>query len=242
MPRWTFRYPRAAVSPSPWGVRVRLALHLLRPQVSWRVGELPAPLRDVHWPAGVSPLGVYRDLAGARHVRLRVPGDPAAQFSAREAVRGALLAAGLPAQPGEAVGFDVREDRFELGDTVLGLGTPQRRHLDLPLITREGEGSLSQPGLSLWGGPRQSSGGAPLLLVPEVGDLQAVLLGWQAEAAAQGWDARPPLCGADQVLLTFTRADGIVTLTGVRLSGAAWAFTLERDAWSHLLRLSTVAA
>ena len=44
------------------------------------------------------------------------------------------------------------------------------------------------------------------------------------------------------MLLTFTRADGIVTLTGVRLSGAAWAFTLERDAWSHLLRLSTVAA
>ncbi|WP_155297489.1 hypothetical protein [Deinococcus kurensis] len=242
MPRWTFWYPRAAVSPSPWGARVRLALHLLRPQVSWRVGELPAPLRDVHWPAGVSPLGVYRDLAGARHVRLRVLGDPAAQFSAREAVRSALLAAGLPAQPGEGVGFDVREERFDLGDTLLGLGTPQRRHLDLPLIARESDPSPSRPGLSLGGGPRQSSGGAPLLLVPEVGDLQAMLVAWQAEAAAQGWDARPPLCGADQVLLTFARPAGIVTLTGVRLSGAAWGFTLERDAWSHLLRLPTVAA
>ena len=51
---------------------------------------------------------------------------------------------------------------------------------------------------------------------------------------------RPPLRGDGQVLLTFTQLQSTVTLTGVRLPGGAWGFTLERDTWAHLHRLSGV--
>ncbi|BBN94977.1 hypothetical protein DEIGR_101553 [Deinococcus grandis] len=240
MSRWTFRYPRHAVSPGPWWARARMALHLLRPQWSRRVGDLPVPLRDLRWPPGVVPLGVYRDLTGARHVRLRVPTASEAAFRSLEAVRDALRAAGLPSLSGGAVGFDVRDDLFDLGTAWLGTGAPRGGVLDLPLLHPGSPDEQPGPGLTLDGRPGRTSGGAPHVLLPADSDLGAVLDRWQAGAAAQGWQVRPPLRGDGQVLLTFTQLQSTVTLTGVRLPGGAWGFTLERDTWAHLHRLSGV--
>ncbi|MDR6217485.1 hypothetical protein [Deinococcus soli (ex Cha et al. 2016)] len=239
MSRWTFRYPRNAVSPSPWWARARTALHLLRPQWSRRVGDLPAPLRAVHWPPSVTPLGVWRVAGGARHVRLRVPTAPEAAFRSLEAVRDALRAAGLSGVAGGAVGFDVRDDLFDLGTAWLGTGTPLGGVLNLPLLHPGGPADQPGPGLSLDGRPGRTSGGAPHLFLPADIALGAVLDRWQAGAAAQGWEVRPPLHGDGQVLLTFTQVQSTVTLTGVRLHGGAWGFTLERDTWAHLHRLSS---
>ncbi|GGR86227.1 hypothetical protein GCM10008960_11720 [Deinococcus sedimenti] len=185
------------------------------------------------------PLGVYRDLTGARHVRLRVPNAPATQFQTWEAVRDALLGSGLPVRSSGAVGFDVQADLFDLGGSLLGIGSPHRGVLDLPLLDPV-DAPLPRPGLSLGGVPGRPSGGAPLLLLPADHDLHGHLTRWQAEAAAQGWATRLPLSGDNQVLLTFTRAPSTVTLTGVRLDSGAWGFTLERDTWEYLHLMSNI--
>ncbi|PIG96005.1 hypothetical protein AMD26_018675 [Deinococcus sp. UR1] len=101
---------------------LRLALGLLFPPLRWplrRVGDLPDPLRGVVWPAGVTPLGVYRDRSGERFVRLRGPADPHGQWQALAGIRAALLAAGGPPVPTGAVGFGVPADLFGVGEESL---------------------------------------------------------------------------------------------------------------------------
>ncbi|MFC6748296.1 hypothetical protein [Deinococcus aquaticus] len=93
---WTFGYPAAwSGRQAMWGparlARLRLALGLLFPPLRWprrRVADLPAPLRGVAWPAGVTPLGVYRDRAGETFVRLRGPADSHGQWRALAGIRG----------------------------------------------------------------------------------------------------------------------------------------------------------
>lgn len=224
--------------------RLRLALGLLFPPLRWprrRVADLPESLRGVAWPAGVTPLGVYRDRAGGTYVRLRGPTDPHGQWQALAGIRAALLAAGCPPMPTDAVGFGVPADLLGVGEASLLLVVgAQGRTLDLPLISRSAQGR-GGPGLNLGAPPGVSwpePQGAPHVLLPPGTDIRAAFTHWLAEAAAQGWAAQPPLIGPAQAFTLLTNGERAVTLSAVQVgeTPALWAAALEGDLWSHLRR------
>ncbi|GGR50323.1 hypothetical protein GCM10008959_09340 [Deinococcus seoulensis] len=243
---WTFSYP-ATMGGRLSGrglARLRLALGLLFPPLRWplrRVADLPAPLRGVAWPAGVTPLGVYRDRAGGTFVRLRGPADPHGQARALTGLRAALLAAGCPPVPTGAVGFGVPADLFGVGEESLLLVVgAQVGTLELPLLPRSGH-AAAEPGLNLgalpgvsWSEPQ----GAPHALLPPGTDIRAAFTHWVAQAAAQGWAAQPPLFGAAQAFTLLTNGERAVTLSAAQVSEVplVWAAALEGDLWSHLRR------
>lgn len=231
-----------------WGparlARLRLALGLLFPPLRWprrRVGDLPAPLRGVVWPAGVTPLGVYRDRADETFVRLRGPTNPHGQWRALAGIRAALLAAGCPSVPTGAVGFGVPADLFGVGEeSLLVMVSSDGGTLDLPLLPRSGHAAAG-PGLNLdalpgvsWPEPQ----GAPHVLLPPGTDIRAAFTHWLAQAAAQGWAVQPPLIGPAQAFTLLTNGERAVTLSAVQVgeTPALWAAALEGDLWSHLRR------
>ncbi|MBX8463870.1 hypothetical protein [Deinococcus sp. RIT780] len=246
---WTFGNPAAIDgSQAMWGparlARLRLALGLLFPLPRWprrRVADLPESLRGVAWPAGVTPLGVYRDRAGGTYVRLRGPTDPHGQWQALAGIRAALLAAGCPPMPTDAVGFGVPADLLGVGEASLLLVVgAQGGTLDLPLISRSAQGR-GGPGLNLGALPGVSwpePQGAPHVLLPPGTDIRAAFTHWLAQAAAQGWAAQPPLIGPAQAFTLLTNGERVVTLSAAQFSDMppVWAAALEGDLWSHLRR------
>ncbi|GHG19321.1 hypothetical protein GCM10017784_08090 [Deinococcus indicus] len=224
--------------------RLRLALGLLFPPPRWplrRVADLPAPLRGVVWPAGVTPLGVYRDRAGGTFLRLRGPDDPHGQMQALAGLRAALLAAECAPVPTGAVGFGVPADLFRVGeDSLLLVVGAEGSTLDLPLLPRSGQ-VAAEPGLNLGAPPGVSwlaPQGAPHVLLPPDTDIRAAFTHWLAQAAAQGWAAQSPLFGPAQAFTVLTNGERAVTLSAAQVSEtpAFWAAALEGDLWSHLRR------
>lgn len=243
---WTFRYP-AAIGGRLSGrrlARLRLVLGLLFPPLRWPrrwAADLPAPLRGVVWPVGVLPLGVYGDRPGETFVRLRGPADPHGQWRALADLRAALLAAGCLPAPTGAVGFGVPADLYQVGeDSLLLVVGAEGSTLDLPLLLRAGH-TPPEPGLNLGAPPGVSwlePQGAPHVLLPPGTNIRAAFTHWLAQAAAQGWAARPPLFGPAQAFTVLTNGERAATLSAVQISETPnlWAAALEVDLWSHLRR------